>query len=212
MRAFGIKPRIRVVASHRIDTDRLLLRSPRLDDANEISRLLGNRNVAHWLVRVPYPYRPEHARAWIQRSGDERAAGIGWPFVIFSRDGRSMVGSMDLSIEDDHASASLGYWLGEPFWGFGYASEAAQAVLGFAFDVLKLREVTANALVDNFRSIRVLQKAGLRYVEDRPEDTVERGRVDTAFFAVDSASWNGGTAWTGGAAFWPAGTNRTRRE
>jgi RimJ/RimL family protein N-acetyltransferase len=105
---------------------------------------------------------------------------------------------MDLSLEADRSSASLGYWLGESYWGFGYASEAAQAMLGFAFDVLKLREVTASALPDNVRSIRVLEKAGLLYIEDRPEDTVERGRVDTAFFAVDNARWMGGAPWVTG--------------
>ncbi len=189
MRGLSIKPRIRVVAGHRIDTDRLLLRSPRIDDANEISRLLGNLSVAHWLVRVPYPYRPEHARAWVHRSAEERAAGIGWPFLILSRDGRTVMGSMDLSIEDNPATASLGYWLGEPFWGFGYASEAAEAVIAFGFETLKLRQVTASALPDNARSIRVLEKAGFAYIGNRPEDTVERGRVDTAFFAVESADW-----------------------
>jgi 8-oxo-dGTP diphosphatase len=198
MRGLSIRPRLRVVASHRIDTDRLLLRSPRIDDAAEISRLLGNWNVAHWLVRVPYPYRAEHAKAWIQRSTEERASGVGWPFLITSRSGGAMMGSMDLSLEADRSSASLGYWLGESYWGFGYASEAAQAMLGFAFDVLKLREVTASALPDNIRSIRVLEKAGLLYIEDRPEDTVERGRVDTAFFAVDNARWMGGAPWVTG--------------
>jgi RimJ/RimL family protein N-acetyltransferase len=192
MRGLSIKPRVRVVASHRIDTDRLQLRSPRSEDAQEIARLLGNWNVAHWLVRVPYPYRAEHAKAWIQRSAEERAAGTGWPFLITSPDGRALMGSMDLSIEADRTTASLGYWLGEAFWGYGYASEAAQAILGFAFEVLRLRQVTANALPDNVRSISVLRKAGLAYMGDRPEDTVERGRVDTAFFALDRADWLSG--------------------
>jgi RimJ/RimL family protein N-acetyltransferase len=102
-----------------------------------------------------------------------------------------MMGSMDLSIESDRVGASLGYWLGEPYWGFGYATEAARAMVGFAFDNLKLRQVTANALRDNFRSMRVLEKAGLSYIEDRLEDSVERGRVDTAFFALDIADWLG---------------------
>ena len=78
MKVFGlIRPRIRVVASHRIDTDRLTLRSPVAADAASISALLENWNVAHWLVRVPFPYRVEHAAAWIERSIQERAAGAG---------------------------------------------------------------------------------------------------------------------------------------
>src|SRR5580692_5683696 len=113
MNVFGlIKPRIRVVASHRIDTDRLLLRSPTTADAEPIAALMENWNVASWLVRVPFPYRVEHAAAWI---------------------------------ETDARAGTRGYWLGEPFWGLGYATEAAKAVIGFAFDILKLSEVNASA-------------------------------------------------------------------
>jgi ribosomal-protein-alanine N-acetyltransferase len=186
MRMFGLKPRMRVVSSTRIDTDRLVLRCPAATDASQISLLLGN-----WVVRVPFPFRPEHAAAWIARSAEERAVGVGWPFLITLRDGHALMGSMDLSIEGDRSSGALGYWLGEDYWGQGYATEAAVAMIGFAFDILKLKEVTANALPDNLRSIRVLEKAGLRHIGGQVEDTVERGRVDTELFALKSAAWQG---------------------
>ncbi|MDB5397105.1 MAG: N-acetyltransferase [Rhodospirillales bacterium] len=191
MRMFGLKPRIRVVSSTRIDTDRLVLRCPAAADASQISSLLGNWNVAHWVVRVPFPFRPEHAAAWIARSAEERAVGAGWPFLITLRDGHALMGSMDLSLEGDRSSGALGYWLGEDYWGQGYATEAAVAMIGFAFDILKLKEVTANALPDNLRSIRVLEKAGLRHVGRQVEDTVERGRVDTELFALKRSTWQG---------------------
>ena len=191
MRMFGIsrpKPRIRVVSGSRIDTDRLVLRCPIASDAARISVLLGNWNVAHWVVREPFPFWPEHAAAWIARSADERASGIGWPFLITLRDGDTMLGSMDLSIEGDASTGALGYWLGEDYWGQGYATEAAIAMIGFAFDILQLKEVTANALPDNQRSIRVLEKAGFRHVGQQAEDTVERGRVDTELFTIKRAT------------------------
>lgn len=189
MKRLRILPRLRVVASHRIDTDRLLLRSPNVSDAPRISELIGNWDVARWLVRVPFPYRVAHAVAWVERSAQERAAAMGWPFIMIRRDDGALVGSMDLSLEPDRVTGALGYWIGEAYWGQGYATEAARAVIDFAFEGLDLKAVTANALPDNARSIRVLEKAGLRYVDSRPEDTVERGRVDTEFFALDRASW-----------------------
>jgi ribosomal-protein-alanine N-acetyltransferase len=191
MKMFGLKPRIRVVSASRIDTERLVLRCPVASDAHGISQLLGNWNVAHWVVRVPFPFRSEHAAAWIARSADERAAGIGWPFLITLRDSNSMIGSIDLSIEGDRSSGALGYWLGEDYWGQGYATEAAIAVVGFAFEILKLKEVTANALPDNQRSIHVLEKAGLRHVGNESEETVERGRVNTELFALKRTAWRG---------------------
>ncbi len=189
MRMFGLKPRLRVVSASRIDTERLILRCPVPADAERISLLLGNWNVAHWVVRVPYPFRPEHAAAWIARSAEERAAGIGWPYLVTLREGGTMIGSMDLSIEGDSTAGALGYWLGEDYWGQGYASEAAAAMIGFAFDMLKLSEVSANALPDNRRSIRVLEKAGMRHVGSQVEDTIERGRVDTELFSIKRSAW-----------------------
>jgi len=185
----GIRPKARVMASHRIDGERLILRSPVMADASEISRLLGNWEVAHWLVRVPFPYRLEHAAAWVERSAEERAAGVGWPFLIIRRGDNALMGSMDLSLESRRGVGTLGYWLGEDFWGLGYATEAARAVIQFAFEVLRLAEVTAHSLPDNERSIRVLEKAGLRHVDRRVEDTIERGRVDVEFFALNRAAW-----------------------
>ncbi len=191
MKVFGIKPRVRVVASHRIDTDRLLLRSPVAADAPTISPILGNWNVAHWVVRVPFPYRTEHAAAWIERSNEERSAGVGWPFLVIRRDDGALLGSMDLSIEDDPTSGALGYWLGEEYWGLGYATEAAIAIVGYAFHNLKLNEVTASTLPENGRSIRVLEKAGLIHIGRRSEDTIERGRVETEYFSLRRAHWRG---------------------
>jgi RimJ/RimL family protein N-acetyltransferase len=192
VRVFGlIKPRIRVVASHRIDTERLLLRSPVQGDAGTIAALLENWNVASWLVRVPFPYREEHAAAWVERSIQERAAGVGWPFLIMRRDDNLLMGCMDISIEGDARAGTLGYWLGEGFWGQGYATEAAKAVIGFAFDILKLSEVNASALPENDRSMRVLEKAGMTHIGRQVEDTVERGRVDTEAFVLRRRFWRG---------------------
>jgi len=151
--------------------------------------MIGNWRVAHWLVRVPFPYRVEHAVAWIERSNEERDAGVGWPFLIVRRDNHTLIGSIDLSIHEERSSGAIGYWLGEDYWGFGYATEAARAIIGFAFRILKLEEVTANALPDNERSIHVLEKAGLVHIDRRREDTFERGVVETEYFVLKRASW-----------------------
>jgi RimJ/RimL family protein N-acetyltransferase len=166
-----------------------MLRSPELADAQRISDLIGSWDVAHWLVRVPYPYRCEHATSWIERSNAERAAGAGFPFIIIDRASNRLVGSVDLSLEDGPSVGTLGYWLGTDFWGQGYGTEAARAVIDFAFGTLGLKEINASALPENERSIRVLEKAGLSYVDRRVENTIERGRVETAYFAVTRHVW-----------------------
>jgi RimJ/RimL family protein N-acetyltransferase len=197
MMGFGIRPRLRVMSGNRIDTDRLVLRAPGLDDAPHISRFLGNWEVSRWLVRIPFPYRVDHARAWVERSREERAAGIGWPFLVTLRDDNRIIGGIDLTIEDDRtggapgnkAAGALGYWLGKDYWGRGYATEAAAAMVRFAFEILSLDRVTASALPDNARSLHVIRKIGLTYVDRRPEETIEHGSVDTDFYALDRRAW-----------------------
>jgi RimJ/RimL family protein N-acetyltransferase len=186
---FSVRPRVRVVAAHRIDTDRLRLRSPAPGDAPEICRLLESPQVAHWLVRVPVPYRIEHAKAWIDRSEEERMAGIGWPFLITLQGSDLPIGSIDLSLESGAGTGFLGYWLGEDYWNLGYATEAIRAIIPFAFGIAGINRIAASTLPDNARSIRVLEKAGLRRIDSRSEDTLERGRVETEYFALERTDW-----------------------
>lgn len=61
-------------------------------------------------------------------------------------------------------TAELGYWIGVPFWGNGYATEAAQAVLDYAFRNIGLERVIAKFLRRNPASGRVLQKLGMKHV------------------------------------------------
>jgi RimJ/RimL family protein N-acetyltransferase len=189
MKALAVKPRIRVVAAHRLDTERLALRAPTPRDAPEVARLIAPPAVADWLVRVPIPYRLEHAAAWIERSTEERASGSGWPFLITRRGDGLILGSMDLSLEADPKEGTLGYWIRQDCWGCGYASEAAAAALEFAFAVMKLDVVGAKTLPHNGRSMRVLEKIGLTRRSRQLEDTVERGEVEVEYYSIKRADW-----------------------
>lgn len=60
--------------------------------------------------------------------------------------------------------SELGYWFGRPFWGMGLATEAAAALLGYAFDILSLRLIRSGVFADNPASLRVQAKLGFRRV------------------------------------------------
>ncbi len=185
----AVRPHVRVLSTQRIDTTRLRLRPPAPADIRQIARLVGNWQVAYWLVRVPFPYDVDQARAWVERSSQDRADGIGWPFLIERRDDRAVVGSVDLSIEGERTTGALGYWIGEEFWGRGYASEACDGMMRFAFEIAMLDIVTANVLPENHRSVRVLEKAGFRRLGRRREEAYDHAIVDTEHFAIDRAEW-----------------------
>lgn len=136
------------------------IRSWRKDDVASIVPLADNRAVARNLRdRFPHPYGRKDARAWI------RAARQSRPETVFALevDGRA-VGGIGLHPQGDvHRRAmEIGYWLGEPYWGRGIATEAVRALTRYAFETFDVARVYAYVYAWNPASARVLEKAGYR--------------------------------------------------
>jgi len=140
-----------------LETERLTLRAPRLGDAKAIAQLANDRRIAENTTRIPHPYRLADAEAFIaqvNRGGDELA------FLITLDD--EPIGACGLA-QLDGPAPDLGYWIGAPYWGNGYATEAARAVIDHAFTALGHEAVQAGARVTNPASRRVLEKCGFQW-------------------------------------------------
>lgn len=136
-----------------ITTERLALRTPTHDHVAAIARLANNRNVHRWLSRLPFPYSEDDARFFI----DTIVAGpTERPYAI--EHAEEFVGVVGLSFEAGTVP-ELGYWLGEPYWGQGLATEAAAALVAAA-RAAGATELKARALVANSGSRNVLSKVG----------------------------------------------------
>ena len=140
-------------------TERLVLRPYTLEDAPAVQRLAGAYEVALNTLAIPHPYPDGLAEQWISTHQAELDEGRGVTFAI--DDGR-LVGSIGLIHKAD-AIGEIGYWIGVPFWGRGYASEAARAVVRYGFGELGLERVFAQHFTRNPASGRVLVNAGMRY-------------------------------------------------
>src|SRR5262249_16939486 len=127
-----------------IQTERLVLRSPRTQNAKTIPILLNHRPIAENTLRIPHPYGIADAQHFI--TGANAGAGE-TVFLIVRRDATVLhaCGLAKCAAE----SAELGYWLAFAFWGNGYATEAARAVIGYAFDDLGYETLDARARVSN---------------------------------------------------------------
>lgn len=144
-------------------TPRLLLRPLTLADASAVQRLAGDPAVGDTALDLPHPFEDGMAEAWISTHAEQFAAGTLAVFGVVSADGAELYGAAGLMIEPPHRRAELGYWIGTAYWGRGYATEAAGAVIRYGFDELGLQRIHANHLVRNPGSGRVLQKLGMRY-------------------------------------------------
>jgi len=151
-----------------IETRRLTLRAPAIDDAARMALLMNAFDIARMTSRIPHPYGLDDATAYIQaRQASDPAAGA--EFLIELED-QGVVGGIGFNRPPGHA-AEVGYWVGKPWWGRGVASEALTAALDWAARIWKRRMITAGHFADNPASGRVLCKAGFLYtgqIEPRP--------------------------------------------
>jgi len=138
---------------HVLVTRRLTLRPPALPDAEDIALHLSNWKVAGMLSRVPFPYGVADAEAWI-RGLAARPGGL-----VYTIHRERLIGAV--AIEGGADDARLGYWLGEAWHGRGFMSEAAGALLSYAFDARGYRAVRSSVFVDNEVSLRM--QAGLGF-------------------------------------------------
>lgn len=98
----------------------------------------------------------------LRRYQREIRESTGYPFLVFSADGRQLLGGLTLShvVRGVTQSCSLGYWMGAPYAGQGLMTAAVKAVIPFVFDTLRLHRLEAACLPHNAASIRLLEKAG----------------------------------------------------
>ena len=151
------------------------VRSWRVSDLEPLVRYANNRSI--WLNlrdRFPHPYTKSDGQRFIRtmRQADPETA-----FAI-AVDGEAAGGiGFMLQHDVDRASAEIGYWLGEPFWGRGIATEALAAVTRHAIEAHGLTRVFAVPFAHNTASCRVLEKAGYALEGRLRRSAIKDGRI-----------------------------------
>jgi RimJ/RimL family protein N-acetyltransferase len=140
-----------------LETKRLTLRAPTLKDAKAVAVLANDRRIAENSARIPHPYKLADAEKFI--AGANKADGE--TVFLIVRNG-TIMGACGVAVADPNAP-ELGYWLGVPHWGQGFATEALHAVIDFAFSEFEHSALHAGARVTNPASRRVLEKCGFQW-------------------------------------------------
>lgn len=158
--------------AHAAEASGIMLRPLTDQDAHWICAYASSYNVAKMVSRIPHPYNLEMAYQFIDVQAANQKSGDSHVFAIISGKPVGVVGLEDAK----DGSAELGFWLGEPYWNKGYASQAVAEMLGYAFGKVDLARVWAGHFIDNPASGRVLEKNGFRYLpDDRLRKCLARG-------------------------------------
>ena len=172
-------------------TTRLRLRPFTHADGDALFALHSNAHVLRYWDSPPWTERAR-AERFVTTCRQLAEEGTGARLAIDRVSDGAFVGWCSLSRwNPDHRSASLGYCLGEESWGQGYATEAAYAVLQWAFDTLDLNRVQAETDTRNTASARVLEKLGFQREGTLREDCVVNGDVsDSWVYGLLRREWH----------------------
>ncbi len=141
----------------------------------EIQKLANNHAIAVNLRDAfPYPYTVEDAVTYLELAAN---GVLGHVFGIYDND--TFVGCCSLIPQNDvyRINAEIGYWIGEPYWGRGYATDAVRQCLKFAFEELNLLRVYANIYEYNIGSMKVLEKVGFEKEAIIKSSIMKEGKI-----------------------------------
>jgi RimJ/RimL family protein N-acetyltransferase len=165
------------------------LRAPRGEDSVAIAHLANDIRVAGNTARIPHPYRVEDAEEFIAAANRKEAEAH---FAITLD--RTLIGVCGLDPRQD--GPEIGYWLGVDYWGQGYATEAARALIDHAFGELGHEALQAGARVSNPASRRVLEKCGFQWTGVRLlRIRAINSAAPTDRFRLDRRLWQSLRSW-----------------
>jgi len=165
-----------------LESPRLTLRALRATDAAVVAALVNEWEVVRYTTSIPFPYDLPMAKAFIASQSERWSA---WrpgtvpteevAFAIERNADRQLVGCIGLQPAESGGGVEFGYWIGQPYWSQGYASEAVARLARFAFETLGVAEIWAAAVPINDASHRVLEKNGFAIVAAGQRESEARG-------------------------------------
>jgi len=173
-----------------LETERLVLRAPRLEDAKAVAQLANDRRIAENTARIPHPYSLVDAEKFFASVN----RGEGETAFLITRE-KLVLGAVGIGMSE-REPPEIGYWLGVKFWGHGYATEAVRAVIDHAFGDLNFEALAAGARVTNPASRRVLEKCGFQWTGvglTRIRALASSAPVDR--FRLERAIWRSLKSW-----------------
>ncbi|MFK7902260.1 MAG: GNAT family N-acetyltransferase [Nitratireductor sp.] len=177
-----------------IATERLVLRPPHIEDAEELTMLANNIKIARMLGTMPHPYTDKDAKAFIDKC--EANIGRACIYVITEEATGKVVGVGGLHEDPTrYEEPYLGYWIGEPYWGQGYATEAARAMVDLFFKVTNSPALLVSARVDNVASKKIIGKCGGQFQnKSTVRHTILNENLELEHFKISRENWMGEVA------------------
>ncbi|MEM8649516.1 MAG: GNAT family N-acetyltransferase [Pseudomonadota bacterium] len=177
-----------------LTTEHLVLRAPNKDDVQDIVALANNRKISSMLESMPYPYVEQDAEKFINAISKPEAGEC--VFAITDAVSGKLMGMCGLHlVARRHDHAHMGYWIGEEFWGKGYATQAARALVDLFFKAGSEDALLMSVLTNNPASRRVIEKCGGDFWKlDSHYSAFFEKEVEVEQYRITRESWMGTVA------------------
>ncbi len=133
-------------------------------DVQDVFQTMNNKNTADTITFLKWPITVEQAAAWCEKAVQGFKEQKEFLFIAKDKENGSPVGCISLHCKEEPDMGEIGYWVAESFQGKGVASEILKAMIDFGFLDRKLLRLTATAALENFASLRVLEKQGFKRI------------------------------------------------
>ena len=175
-------------------SQRLVLRAPHEEDIDALAHLANNSAIATMVSRMPHPYSAKDAADFVRRTKDGAIGNC--VYAITKAENGEFLGCCALEPHPGGETLELGYWLGQPYWNRGFATEAAHALIDMAFRSRDIAQIDARCRVTNLPSRRVIQKCGFQLQGSGMADNLALGgMVAVEWYRLDRKTWMSLKSW-----------------
>ena len=153
-----------------LHTDNLVIKKPSENHLNSLIKELNNWNISKWLIEVPYPYSIDDAKYWVKKTKQDQ-----YSLNIYLKN--KLIGGMSLSNQRENSKWELGYWIGEEYWGNGYAIDACENLISYFFSNTNNSIIYASHMKDNIKSKKIIIKLGFNLISSGKKFSISRNEM-----------------------------------
>jgi [ribosomal protein S5]-alanine N-acetyltransferase len=153
-----------------LHTDNLVIKKPSEKHLKSLIKELNNWNISKWLIEVPYPYSIDDAKYWVKKTKQDQ-----YSLNIYLKN--KLIGGVSLSNQRENSKWELGYWIGEEYWGNGYAIEACENLISYFFSNTNNSIIYASHMKDNIKSKKIIIKLGFKLVSSGKKFSISRNEM-----------------------------------
>lgn len=178
----------------KLETERLILREPRIDDWKDMVEALNNLEVSRHLMKVPHPFTKKDSISWIKKNIQEwkQKDKERYTFLIELKSEKKVIGLLRLGVNNHNHTGSTGSWINKKYWRNGYMTEAKIALNDWVFNKLKLRKLESSAFAENVASNQMQKKMGYKHEGKRIKSVISKatGKIhDENIYGLLKEDW-----------------------